>query len=79
MFSFSHDHIVQSVDPPVTLAVVDFEGGGRLMCYMTDRDPDDIKVGLPVKMTFRKLYTVGGINNYWWKCQPLRARQEEEK
>ena len=38
------------------------------MCDMTDRDPDAIKVGMPLEMTFRQLYYVGGIYNYWWKC-----------
>jgi hydroxymethylglutaryl-CoA synthase len=73
VFSFSHDYIVQSVDPPVTVTFVDFEGGGRLMCDMTDRDPAKIEVGMPLEMTFRKLYYVDGIYNYWWKCQPVRC------
>lgn len=73
IFSFSHDYVMQTVDPPVTITIVDFEGGGRLMCDMTDRDPDAIKVGMPLEMTFRRLYYVGGIYNYWWKCQPSRG------
>ena len=73
VFSFSHDYVVQSVDPPVTVTFVDFEGGGRLMCDMTDRDPAAIEVGMPLEMSFRKLYYVGGIYNYWWKCQPVRG------
>jgi hydroxymethylglutaryl-CoA synthase len=72
VFSFSHDYVVQSVDPPVTVTFVDFEGGGRLMCDMTDRDPATVEVGMPLEMTFRKLYYVDGIYNYWWKCQPAR-------
>jgi hypothetical protein len=27
---------------------------------------------MDLEMTFRKLYSVGGINNYWWKCTPVR-------
>ncbi|HTY82417.1 MAG TPA: zinc ribbon domain-containing protein, partial [Dehalococcoidales bacterium] len=73
VFSFSHDYVMATVDPPVTVTFVDFEGGGRLMCDMTDRDPAAIKVGTPLEMTFRRLYYVGGIYNYWWKCQPVRC------
>jgi hydroxymethylglutaryl-CoA synthase len=73
VFSFSHDYVMQSLDPPVTVTFVDFEGGGRIMCDMTDRDPAAIEVGLPLEMTFRRLYYVGGIYNYWWKCQPVRC------
>jgi hydroxymethylglutaryl-CoA synthase len=73
VFSFSHDYVVQSVDPPTTVTFVDFEGGGRLMCDMTDRDPAAVEVGMPLEMSFRKLYYVGGVYNYWWKCQPVRG------
>jgi len=26
-----------------------------------------------VQMTFRRLYTAGGIHNYFWKARPLPA------
>ncbi len=70
VFSFSHDYVSESLDPPTTLTVIDFDGGGRMLCEMTDRDPDDVKVGMPLEMTFRRLYYVGGIYNYSWKCRP---------
>jgi hydroxymethylglutaryl-CoA synthase len=73
IFSFSHDFVMQTVEPPVTVTVVDFEGGGRILCDMTDRNPEEIKVGIPLEMTFRRLYYVGGIYNYWWKCRPIRS------
>ena len=72
VFSFSHDYVMETLDSPVTTTVVDFEGGGRILCDTTDRDPEEIKVGMPVEMTFRRLYYVGGIYNYWWKCRPER-------
>ena len=71
VFTFSHDYVMETLDPPVTLTVVDFDGGGRIMCDMTDRDPEKIRVGMDIEMTFRKLYYVGGIYNYWWKCKPV--------
>jgi len=70
--SFSHDFVMETLDPPVTVTVVDFEGGGRIMCDMTDRDPEAVEVDMQVEMTFRRLYYVGGIYNYWWKCRPIR-------
>jgi hydroxymethylglutaryl-CoA synthase len=70
--SFSHDYVMETLDSPVTVAFVDFDGGGRILCDMTDRDPDEVAVGMPVDMTFRRLYFVGGVYNYWWKCQPVR-------
>jgi uncharacterized OB-fold protein len=70
--TFSHDNLAATVDPPSTVAVVDFDEGGRIMCDITDRDPENIKVGMPVEMTFRKVRYAGSIYNYWWKCRPLR-------
>jgi hydroxymethylglutaryl-CoA synthase len=74
VFSFSHDYVMESGDSPVTVTFVDFEGGGRIMCDMTDREVEAIGVGMPVEMTFRRLYYVNGVYNYWWKCQPVRCR-----
>jgi hydroxymethylglutaryl-CoA synthase len=72
VFSFCHDHLMATIDPPVTVAVLDFEGGGRMLLDMTDRDPAECEVGMPVDLTFRRLYYVAGIYNYWWKCRPAR-------
>ena len=36
--TFTIDHLAYSMSPPVVGAVVDFEGGGRYRCEMTDVD-----------------------------------------
>jgi 3-hydroxy-3-methylglutaryl CoA synthase len=72
LFTFSHDNLAPGIDPPVTVSIVEFEGGGRIMCEMTEGDVKEVKVGMPVEMTFRKIRYTGGIYNYWWKCKPLR-------
>lgn len=73
LFTFSHDNLAPAIDPPVTVSVVNFEGGGRIQCDMTDRDIEDVAVGMPVEMTFRKIRYSGGIYDYWWKCMPIRT------
>jgi len=70
--SFSHDYLALSADPPNTMTVVDFEGGGRGAFEMGDRDPEECEVGTSVEMTFRKIFFDSGIHNYFWKCKPLR-------
>ena len=72
VITFSHDYLALSQDPPNTLTIVDFEGGGRGAFEMADRDPDECKVGMGVEMTFRKIYFDKGVHNYFWKCKPLR-------
>ncbi|MEE8471225.1 MAG: OB-fold domain-containing protein [Dehalococcoidia bacterium] len=71
--SFSHDHLAITEVAPITVAVVDFDGGGRLTCNMTDREPDETKNGAEVEMTFRWMHYVGGVHSYWWKCRPVRV------
>ncbi|HZF06758.1 MAG TPA: OB-fold domain-containing protein, partial [Patescibacteria group bacterium] len=64
--TFTVDRLAYSMSPPVVVAVVDFEGGGRFQCEMTDVDPKAVKIGDRVELTFRRLYTAGGIHNYFW-------------
>lgn len=70
--TFSHDNLAVSPDPPVTLAAIDFDEGGRIMMDVTDRDVSQIEVGTSVEMTFRKLRHTAGITVYWWKSRPVR-------
>ncbi len=70
--TFSHDNLAVSPDPPTTVAAVDFEGGGRMMMDITDRNPNDIEIGLEVEMTFRKFRQTQGVQVYWWKSRPIR-------
>ncbi len=73
IFTYSMDYVAGTPDVPLVIPVINFEGGGRMLCMMTDRDLDDVKIGLPVEMSFRKLRTVGGVHNYYWKSTPVRA------
>ena len=70
--TFSHDYLGASQDPPNTLTIVDFEGGGRGSFQMADRDPQEVKVGMEVEMTFRRVFFEKGVHNYFWKCKPAR-------
>ena len=73
LFTYSMDYIAGAVDTPLVVAVVNFEGGGRVLCMMTDRELDEVRVGMPVEMSFRKLRVVNGIHNYYWKAIPRRT------
>ena len=73
VIAFSHDVLGVSLDPPITGTVVDFDGGGRILFDMTDRVPEQVKVGMEVEPTFRWVRNVFGIYDYWWKCRPIRV------
>jgi uncharacterized OB-fold protein len=72
--TYTVDRLAYSPSPPVVFAVVDFDGGGRLPVELTDVDPDDVKIGMRVEMSFRRLYTADGIHNYFWKGRPVRGQ-----
>lgn len=70
--TYSADHLAFSLNPPEICAVVDFEGGGRLMCNMTDVRVENVKIGQAVEMSLRKMFTAGGIHSYFWKATEVR-------
>jgi 3-hydroxy-3-methylglutaryl CoA synthase len=70
--TFTLDHLAYSLQPPVVAAVLDFEGGGRITCELTDVDPSQVAIGNELEMTFRRLYTGQGVHNYFWKARPRR-------
>jgi NAD(P)-dependent dehydrogenase (short-subunit alcohol dehydrogenase family)/uncharacterized OB-fold protein/putative sterol carrier protein len=73
--SFTADMLSVSVDPPAIYGMVQFEDGGRLVADFTDCELDDIKVGLPVQMAFKRkgVDKERGFVNYFWKAVPMPA------
>jgi 3-hydroxy-3-methylglutaryl CoA synthase len=70
LFSYAVDQLQPTKNPPGLNGVVDFDGGGRLICELTDYDLDRVAVGMPVEMTFRRMLQGEGILNYFWKARP---------
>lgn len=75
--SFTFDYLTLSADPPSVVAVVDFEGGGRMFCNLVDCDLESVKVGMEVEMTYRRLFVGDGIHTYFWKAVPKTALRGE--
>lgn len=68
--TFTVDRLAYSPSPPLIDVVVDFDGGGRCTLELTDAGPEDVRGGLRVEPTFRRLGTTGGVHNYFWKARP---------
>ncbi len=68
--TFTVDRLAYSLSPPTIDAVVDFDGGGRFTCELTDCDERDVAVGTRVELTFRRMYTARDVHNYFWKARP---------
>ena len=73
--TFTADMLSVSVDPPAIYGMVQFEDGGRMLADFTDCELDDLKVGLPVQMTFKRkgVDKERGFVNYFWKAVPMPA------
>jgi 3-hydroxy-3-methylglutaryl CoA synthase len=72
LFTYSMDERAAVVDPPNVLAAVNLDGGVRIFSQMTDRDVNNVKVGMPMELTFRRIHDALGVHNYFWKCRPVR-------
>lgn len=48
-------HISFKRDLPITLALIDLDEGVRLNCQLKGVDPEDIRIGLPVRVGFEDL------------------------
>lgn len=70
--TFAVDRLAFTLQPPMVVAVIDFEGGGRVQSELTDVEPGKVAIGDPLEMTFRRLFTADGIHNYFWKARPSR-------
>jgi len=68
--TYTVDRLAFSPSPPMIDVVVDFDGGGRYTLELTDASPDEVAIGTRVETTFRRLYTSGGVHNYFWKVRP---------
>ncbi len=77
--TYTGDLLAVSLDPPHIYGMIQFEGGGRFNADFTDCKLDEIKVGLPVRMVFRKRGEDKnrGFVNYFWKATPIPGAVEE--
>jgi hydroxymethylglutaryl-CoA synthase len=77
LFSFTTDSgpmVPNTTDKPMCRVIIDFKGGARMDGEMTDWGGiiEDLEVGIPLEMTFRKLERQGDIPAYSWKPRPVR-------
>jgi hydroxymethylglutaryl-CoA synthase len=76
--TYTIDYLASSPSQPTVFAVVDIDGGGRMLLQLTDCDPHEVEIGRKVTFTFRRLYEAGGIINYYWKGTLKRGDRVEK-
>jgi len=62
---------------PYTVALVKLEEGPVVTAQLTDVDPEDVEIGMPVEMVTRRLTEEGeeGLILYGYKFRPILQRQ----
>lgn len=72
--SYTGDNLAASLDPPAIYAQIEFDKGGKFMFDLTDCNLDDLSIGMPVKMSFRRKYydSKRDISGYFWKATPVK-------
>ena len=67
--TYTFDFFFPTPDPPTIVTITDIDGA-RVHLQLVDVRPEDVKIGLPVELVFRRIHQVGGRPNYYWKGVP---------
>ena len=70
--TYTLDRLAYTLNPPMVMAMIDFDGGGRVELEITDCEPETVDIGMELEMTFRRFWTADGVHNYFWKARPVR-------
>lgn len=60
---------------PYVMAIIETDEGVRLTAQLIDVKPNDVRIGMPVQATFRRLGQEGeaGVIHYGYKFRPART------
>jgi hydroxymethylglutaryl-CoA synthase len=68
--TYTFDYFFPTPDPPTVVTVTEIEGA-RVHLQLVNATPEQVKLGLPVELEFRRVHQVGGRPNYYWKGTPV--------
>ncbi len=70
LLTYTLDAFFPTPEPPTAVGVVQVEDGPRIYLPLTDVPASGVALGMALEFTFRRIHTVGGRPNYFWKCRP---------
>lgn len=68
LFTYTVEHLFPSPDNRLITGVVDLADGARLFTQITDTEPEEMQIGMDLRLTFRVLHKGGGFYQYFWKA-----------
>lgn len=69
LLAYTFDFFFPTPEPPAIMTVADVDGA-RVHIQLADIAPDQVRLELPVRFSFRKIHEAGGKPNYFWKAVP---------
>ena len=73
-------YLPEEFETPQPLAMVALDDpGGRLYCMMTDTAPEEMKVGMKVKLEYREILKSMEASVCSFKAIPIKRTKEESK
>lgn len=76
LYTFTLDNLdATTLDPPGVRVFIELEGGVRIKSQLTDCNPDQVKIGMPLEPTFRRFFPGGDVPAYSWKFRPIREEE----
>ncbi len=70
--TYTFDYFFPTPEPPTVVSIIDIDGA-RVHMQIANVKPEDVKIGLPVDFSFRRIHEVGHRPNYYWKATPREA------
>jgi hydroxymethylglutaryl-CoA synthase len=67
--TYTFDFFFPTPEPPTIVTITDIDGA-RVHLQLVDVRPEDVRIGMPVELVFRRIHQVGGRPNYYWKGVP---------
>ncbi len=74
VYAFTSEHYFPTSFPPITMAIIDLDGGGRMTVQQTDTmypENNRMEIGSKVKLVLRKMMENDAKPNYFWKAKMI--------
>lgn len=72
--TYTFDFFFPTPDPPTVVTICEIDGA-RVHLQLVNVKPEQVRIGLPVELEFRRIHQGGGRPNYYWKGVPLPEAQ----
>ena len=73
VFAVTHEHYYPTPEPPLGMASVNLDGGGRLTVQIADEN-ELLNIGDRVELVLRRIHDAGNYPNYFWKCRAVEMK-----